>query len=141
MAQFRAYRFQVTTQEDPGWHGYLDELCPTPEENQCIQNRKVLDHLEAHGDDLTTARDVRHWIYFNEAPDRSAFKSVAEELGYAVESESSTEDQHRQFGLVIRRREFVIPELIDGTVLELFRLAHRYNGDYDGWETEVVKPE
>ena len=36
------------------------------------------------------------------------------------------------------RFQSVNPTEIDTAVVELFRLAKKHGGDYDGWETQVV---
>jgi hypothetical protein len=44
------------------------------------------------------------------------------------------------YGVQIRRSDRVDQESIDAAVLEIIRFAKAADGEYDGWETEVVRP-
>jgi regulator of RNase E activity RraB len=44
------------------------------------------------------------------------------------------------FGVQIRKLGRVDQESIDSDVLEIVRFAEAVDGEYDGWETEVVRP-
>jgi len=50
------------------------------------------------------------------------------------------EQEPRVYGLQIRRRDRVDQESIDNAVLEILRFAKAVDGEYDGWETELVRP-
>jgi len=137
LAGFEGYRFDTGEQEDSLWEQYLNVLYPSPEDLERIKNRDVLDVLVDKGDVLTAAREVQHWIYFRSEQTRASFRETAVKAGFRVKSESQVEG-HLPFGISVARTQPVEQGLIDATVIELLRLAQRFEGEYDGWETPVV---
>jgi regulator of RNase E activity RraB len=124
-------------QEDPLWEQYLDVLYPSPEDLERIKNRDLLEVLAEKGDVLTAARDVQHWLYFRSEHARALFREVAANTGFRIVSESHAKGD-MPFGISVARTQPVKQELIDATVIELLRLAQRFEGEYDGWETPIV---
>lgn len=140
MKQFKKYRFELGSQHEPEWNQYLNVLYPSDESMELIKNRDVLEVLERHGDSLKPVRDVHHWIYFKSAQDREWYSREIRQLGYTIENESEDVKEIRPYGLHITRDQSVTPDKIDEAVLELFRLAQKVDGEYDGWETRIVPP-
>jgi regulator of RNase E activity RraB len=138
LAAFKEYKFDLGSQEDPLWGHYLGVLYPSPEDLERIKNGKVLDVLREKGDVLSTPRDVQHWIYFRSHESRSLFRRAAIDSGFEVMFESDSSKTTLPFGISVMRKQSVDREQIDASVIELFRLAQQYEGDYDGWETPVV---
>jgi len=139
MAGFPEYRFQLAEKHDPEWEYYLHVLYPSPEEFERIKNRDLLAVLAKQGDVLTAAREVQHWIYFPSEEARALFRHEASNVGFKVGYECESDVQGEgHFGLTVLRTQSVEQNLIDETVIELLRLAKRFHGEYDGWETPVV---
>ncbi len=62
-------------------------------------------------------------------------------MGYELLPTSGMDElEPRVYGLQIRRRDRVDQESIDNAVLEILRFAKAVDGEYDGWETELVRP-
>ena len=138
MSQFRDYEFDCGSKADPEWRQYFDVLYPSEEERQRIENRKVLDVLREKNDSLKAPRDVWHWIYFATENDRQEFREAVSQIEYRVQSEPPRDRSDCPFGICIVRFQSVDPTELDSAVIELFRLAKKHRGDYDGWETQVV---
>jgi uncharacterized protein (TIGR01619 family) len=138
MAHCRDYKFDCGCQAEPDWKQYLTLLYPSDEQRQRIENRSVLDALEREGDTLNAPRDVHHWIYFPTELDRDAFWTAIQPLEYRIQSQPDKPGDELPFGLCIVRFQSVKQSDIDEAVLELFRHAKEFRGDYDGWETEVI---
>jgi len=138
MSQWRDYEFDCGSKEDPEWRQYLDVLYPSDEDRQRIENRKVLEVLQHKNDTLKTPRDVWHWIYFRTETDREDFWNSVSPLEYRVQSQPQSGRSDFPFGLCIIRFQSINPAEIDNAVIELFRLAKKHGGDYDGWETQVI---
>jgi Family of unknown function (DUF695)/Regulator of ribonuclease activity B len=134
---FEGYRYDTGCQEDPERGQYLNVLYPSPEDLQRIANMDLLDVLVKKGDVLTVAREVQHWMYFRSESSRSLFRDAAVATGFKVVSEPSSKG-NLPFGIVVARTQSIEQNTIDRTVLDLFNLARRFDGDYDGWETPVV---
>lgn len=138
MNRFGGYEFDYGSKSDPKWTQYVEVLYPSEEDRQRMENRKVLDALERKGDTLQRPRDVWHWIYFRTDIDRDQFRRAVIPLQYRVQSESDRDDSEFLKGICIVRFQSVKPGEINDTVIELFHLAKEHNGDYDGWETQVI---
>lgn len=138
LGHFPGYQFDCGTQKDPGWKQYLNVLHPSDEDRQRIENRSVLEILEQKGDALKAPRDVFHWVYFPTKKDRDAFWDVIRPLEYRMQSQPDNPEGALPFGLCIVRFQSVKQDDVDEAVIQLFRHAKEFHGDYDGWETEVI---
>jgi uncharacterized protein (TIGR01619 family) len=137
MAGFEGYRFDVGEREDSLWEQYLNVLYPSPEDLERIKNGDLLDVLVQNGDVLKAAREVQHWMYFRSESSRALFRDAAARAGFRIVSESNLEGD-LPCGISVARTQTIERALIDKTVVELLRLAQRFGGEYDGWETQVV---
>jgi regulator of RNase E activity RraB len=136
MSHFAGYVIDTGKQRDPKWRQYLDVLYPSGKDCERIKNRELLEVLKGHGDNLASARDVHHWIYFRSAADLAKFSAAALSLGYQT-SKLITKDPSR-CGVMLNRSQSCEENAIQDAAIELYRLARAYGGDYDGWETEVT---
>jgi len=133
---FDGYVANSGSRHDPEWEQYFDVLYPSDDDIQRIANGDVLDTLTNQGDVLTVERNVDHWLYFPSELCREQFRNVATTAGYGVRSESRSEGE-LPFCIVVFRVQSVEQSSIDHTVLELLHLSQRFEGEYDGWETQV----
>jgi len=135
-------KYVVDGKEDEDWSYYGDFLLPDAERAAWIENRRVVDQLEVEGDSLKVPRRVDHWAYFATRYGRDAFVGEVRSKGFDVEQKSDTnalgDASALQFGVQIYRVDSVALEDIHGVVMELSKLASTFEGDYDGWETQVV---
>jgi uncharacterized protein (TIGR01619 family) len=139
--KYPEYSFDCWSDKDPDWHFYTSTLYPSEEEMQVLQNGKVLDNLRQHGDTLERWRPVDHTLYFSDAQKRYEFISAVQPFGYSADCASDEQRQPRSHRVVVSRVDQVKPEKIHEAVLQLFRLAKHYDGEYDGWGTTVVNGE
>jgi uncharacterized protein (TIGR01619 family) len=128
-SQYPNHRFEYNVKEEKDWRAYFEVLYPSPFEMQVIGNGKVIENLEKHDDKLEKERQVDHWIYFKSESDRENFLS-------AIEGNSFGESP---FSLQISRIDKVDYESINEYVMYLWEKTQEFNGDYDGWETFIVK--
>ncbi len=98
----------------------------------------MLDNLEEGGDNLTLEREVFHWIYFKTEKDRENFIKEIEKLNFSIVTKSKIKDDF-PFQLQIKRVDKVDEESVNEYVIQLWKLAPKYNGNYDGWETSIEK--
>jgi len=138
MDGFISYKFDLGTQYEPDWNQYRNVLYPSEESMQRIKNMDVLEVLEEHGDTLESVRDVHHWIYFKNSRDRKLFAEDVLQLGYTVEGQLEDLKEEFPYSILITRDQSVTPDAINDAVLELFRMAKELDGEYDGWEAQVI---
>ena len=140
MSSFPAYKFECGTKADKSWDGYLNFLYPSPKQMQINRNTKVIYTLEKSGDKLIAARNVDHWIYFKTESDRELFLSKIKNDGFKIEDKSfDNRSQQFPYKLRISRTDKVDEESVNNYCLKLWEVAAECDGDYDGWETVVVK--
>jgi uncharacterized protein (TIGR01619 family) len=137
--KFPAYKFKTVAKLDEKWSHYLDFLYPSEEELQCIKNAETLEVLQKNGDDPAHSRPVTHWTYFSSESDRQAFVDKAGALGFKLQSMNKSNELKLQYCAVLERPDTMHHPTVNGVTIQLFRLAREYNGDYDGFETRVVR--
>jgi uncharacterized protein (TIGR01619 family) len=137
MKGFEGYKFDLGEQDDSSWNRYLNVLYPSLEDLERIANMDLLDRLVKQGDVLTVPREVQHWLSFRSEQSRTLFREAAAGAGYGIVGDHESEGEF-SFGISITRTQSIEQKLIDQTVIELLRLGCTFNGDYQGWETQVI---
>lgn len=121
---------------DPERSHYWDELYPTADDWQVMQDMKVEDALKQKGDPLVEARPIQHWVYFKSSTDREMFLKSVKEHFENIEKLEDT-DVDGECGLILTHIGLPDFHSMNATTLLLSRTARQYEADYDGWETEV----
>ncbi len=131
------YELKYIREPDRERTSYWQDLFPTADDRQLMQDMRVLEHLQKEGDSLDQEREIDHWAYFPEAEQRDAFVAWALGEGYTLEGKP---DQDQNYGALLRH--IAAPELATITqhTIKLNRKASELGGDYDGWETSVEAP-
>jgi len=138
LKKYEKFKAKITFEVDVNWNTYYKLLYPTDEEFQKIGNRSVLDNLEEGGDKLTLEREVFHWIYFKTEKDQENFIEEVGKLNFSVVAKNKIKDEY-PYQLQIKRLDKVDEESVNEYVIQLWKLAPKYNGNYDGWETSIEK--
>ena len=138
-SQFRNYKYYINIKNDENWDAYLKFLYPNEETQEFMKNQKVIDKLVAGGDKLIKSRQVDHWIYFSNINHRDAFETMIVKEGFKIESKEKLDKLDVPYKLHISRIDKVDAESINKETLDLKHKAKLMNGDYDGWETFIVK--
>lgn len=137
--QYPNYQFDYNVKEEKDWRGYFEVIYPSPFEMQVIQNGRVIENLEKHNDKLEKERQVDHWIYFKSETDRENFLNAIAGMNFNIEDKNTTSTTESPFTLQISRIDKVDYESVNEYVMCLWEKAQEFNGDYDGWETFIVK--
>ncbi len=139
VADFPDYNFEHKFTEERDWKAYFEVLYPSPFEMQVIQNGRVIENLEKHGDKLERERLVEHWIYFKSEIDRENFLRAIKVKGFEIVDKDITSFGDSPFSLQLSRVDKADYESVNEYVMYLWEKAQEFNGDYDGWETFIVK--
>ena len=137
--QFKSYVPYTNIKADKEWQFYLGFLYPNDEARETMANQKVIIKLQEAGDNLDKSRQVDHWIYFPTEKDRNCFVPYLIQHNFKVEPEEKTADTNQRIKLHISRTDKVDLPSINKLTLELRKEAKKCNGDYDDWETIVIK--
>ena len=138
------YSYQVECSEDKQWNFFLKGLYPNIYEKQTIYNREILSACEKYGDQVEVPRPIEHWLYFDTEQDMLNAIEKAAALGFTVYSskkvvpEEGKEQQEDLCYCLILSKENT-PVQIDGDTWDLIDIALDTHGNYDGWETILVK--
>jgi hypothetical protein len=140
MSHFGEYSYEYGSRVDMEWEVYQKLLFPTIKEWQIIANHHSCDNLKEQGDDLQTARAIEHKAYFRDEKEREDFISLIQESGF--KSQKKTQVPFREeivYGVEFYRIDRPFYYDIDEITVELIDFCERYNGQYDGWESSLVK--
>ena len=136
--KYSVSQYYINIKEDREWKAYREFLYPNEVILEDMANRDVLISLLKAGDDLSKARQVDHWLYFPSDKSRKAFITFAKKQGFKIEETGKAEGK-LSFKLRISRTDKVDPSSINALTLELKKEAKKQGGEYDGWETFVMK--
>jgi hypothetical protein len=131
------YDVGYLVQNDPEKKGYWEDLFPTRHDWRVMQDSKVIEQLESHGDTLEKERRVDHWAYFSDPGQRQGFESWAKGEGFSVQGVSEPDGDTPQYGIQFFHRCTPTLDQISHYTCLLVDKAEEYGGDYDGWETRV----
>jgi len=104
-----------------------------------IKNKRTIELMEQHGDNLKQSRQVRHWAYFKNKEDRQAFIEEVQEIGYLLGYESEHKGHTLPLGVCFHKSHHVSQDSMDSVFAQLSEVAESCGGEYDGWETEVIR--
>jgi hypothetical protein len=133
MARHSHYTFEVGGRLDSNWSVYFDFLYPSRDDIQRIFNRRVVDSLETHNDNLSEPRPIEHFAYLPNAAAAEKLQDYLRERGFSF-------DEPRIDGgtIAVTFKRVDRPEDIDNIVIPIAHHLQELGGEYDGWGCEVV---
>ncbi|KAB2921867.1 MAG: DUF695 domain-containing protein [Dechloromonas sp.] len=139
LAKQHGYEILFAHEHDPERSVYWNQLFPTEEDWQVIQDLRVQNALCKEGDALATPRPIEHWAYFKTVGERERFVAL---LGNRFEGCDLYESPDSERGIYTAK--LVHTGLPDYRSMNPFttllnRSARECGGDYDGWETQVCR--
>jgi hypothetical protein len=139
MKKFADYKFEMGSRADFEWEVYQKLLYPTSKEWQIIQNHNSCDALSKAGDTLQISRAIEHKMYFEREDDRDSFLKAIAEDGFDVQKEMHPTADIPLYGVQFYRVDVPFYYNIDELTLAIIEKGELHNGQYDGWETSLVK--
>lgn len=136
---FPGYEPVITIRPDASWEAYLTFLYPNEETREYMANIKVIMKLQEAGDKLEKERQVDHWLYFPNENARKCFVDQCIKNKFKIESKQKLPSGEMPFHLQISRTDKVDISSISAITIELRKQAAKCGGEYDGWETFVIK--
>lgn len=141
--KFPDYVYLFATVDDKEWQMYFNVLFPNKYEYQSIENMKIINVLRKNNDTMV-ARDIEHFLYFKTEENRKAFLNKVMLLGFKNQelendenNESIDSDSEYPYQLMIVRKDDF--QNIDDIVWYLMELAEEFDGEYDGWECNIIR--
>lgn len=136
---FPDYQFNFGLKNDPNWDIYSESIYPNIYAMQSIQNNRVIMNLEKHGDVLTVKRPVEHWCYFQTNEGKDLFLTAIQKRGYEIIDQSLNEESINPYCVQLVRIDSVELNSINEVTWELVELCTENGGEYDGWETPIIR--
>ena len=141
LAASHGYEVAVLHTVDLERSHYWNQLFPTDDDWQVIQDMRVEDSLRDNGDPLTDPRQVEHWAYFHTDADRQRFIEAVKDQFDAIELYETPDCERGAFTAKLAHTSLPDHRSINKFTMLLNRSAKQAGGDYDGWETSVCRPE
>jgi Family of unknown function (DUF695)/Regulator of ribonuclease activity B len=137
--QFPEYEYFINIKSDKGWNTYLDFLYPSDTVRDFMENQEILMALERAGDKLVRSRPIEHFAYFKTEADRTCFSSYVLKKGFRITKKNNSGGAGAPLLLQFSRIDKPQVNIISRITLELRRQATKCNGEYDAWETAVIR--
>ena len=133
------YKLQMALSSDPQHQRYWQELYPTDDDWRVIHDLRVIDALKKEGDDGTAPRQVDHWVYFESEAATSPFLKWALDERFTHDKANSHNVDDGKYCLRLCHEGPATINSISARTIALRRKALEHGGDYDGWETFVIR--
>jgi hypothetical protein len=137
VGEHHGYELPFVLKLDTNRDGYWRDLFPSDDDWQVIQDLRVLESVEKHGDDGTASRRIDHWAYFPARDAAEQFSQWAQGRGYSMDTTDTTDDG--EFRVRFAHEGTLRLRDITSHTVVLRRKASELGGEYDGWETPVCK--
>lgn len=121
--------------KDTKWEFYAKELYPSELEFCNIESTKIIFLLEEEGDNLAVPREVEHYASFDTSTQKERFVNHALDAGFIFKDDISSEEF--EHGVALTKEHSLVGKVVDGVVAELFELAKKEHGYYEGWSTTL----
>lgn len=105
--------------------------------NDLAKNEEVRAVLRKQGDDGKIARSVQHYAYFPSWRAEKSYRDFLTAREYKIDRESNESPHANPWAIIFSKVQF--PNAIDDETAQLDANAARLGGDYDGWETSIVR--
>lgn len=139
------YEIDCTVEADPDKDIYWQDLWPTPDDRQVMEDLKVLGTLQKHGDLHALERPVNHWSYFHDRGSADAYAQWLADNGYAdvtvedLREEPESSPVERPMCVRCIHHGSMHLDDITGHTVALLRKTRDLGGEYDGWETSIMR--
>ena len=135
--QYSTYAYESNVVKDTKWEFYTHALYPSELEFHHIQSAKIIFLLQEEGDSLETPREVEHYVVFDTATQKERFIAHAMACGYVYKDDLSTEDFAH--GVALTKIHNVEKATLQSVVNELYTMAKKEHGHYEGWSTLLAQ--
>ena len=140
MGEFPNYKYEFGSRMDMEWEVYQKLLFPTIKEWQIIANHHSCDNLKNQGDNLHAKRAIEHKAYFKNEQNRQKFISLVEKQEFKKLQEMEVPfNNETLYGVQFYRGDTPFYYNIDELTMQIIDLCDECDGEYDGWESSLVK--
>jgi regulator of RNase E activity RraB len=136
------YKYESNAVKDKKWNLYEVTLTPSEKELHHIQSRQIIEEMLEEGDDIKTAREVEHYIFFQTASLREKFEEIIEENTLINKGDFEREEgEEFLYGIAVARTQSLDEKSINSVTDKIMDLCKEYHGLYEGWSTSLAGDE
>ena len=107
---------------------------------QIIVNHHTCHKLQEKGDNLKLERAIEHKAYFHTKNDREKFITLVKKDKFNAQEELDVPFNKKiMYGIQFYRKDIPFYYDIDLITMQLLDYSETCNGQYDGWESPLVK--
>jgi hypothetical protein len=125
---------RLTLTADPAWSRVREELAPDAWQLNVLEDNRILQMLQSHGDRLERPRAIEHMGYFADPENAAVAAEVLRAEGFAVAVER---DDEGDFALQAVRPDAATPPDVHQVTWLVRSAVEEHSGVYDGWGCEV----
>ena len=137
MKEYEGYAYETGSSRDENWEHYTNALYPHPLMLQQIESRYIIGELEDEGDDITVAREVEHYLFFQTPAHAKRVAQKLESEGFAVKEFVEGEDRFAH-GVVLVKKHDVTEVTLMSITTQLIDAVDEEHGIYEGWSTVLA---
>lgn len=102
-------------------------------------NERVADVLIESGDALVEARPIQHWAYFSTEESRAQFIALIEQRFSGIDAQMNPMSEGKDHAVTFWHNGVPDPDSMTEITGRLSLAAESCGGEYDGWETQVIR--
>jgi hypothetical protein len=102
-------------------------------------NERVAAALMEDGDTLANARPIQHWAYFSTDESRAEFIALLEQQFSGIDPHTNPMSVGKEYAVTFWHTGTPDSDSMTKVTSILSRAAESCGGEYDGWETQVVR--
>jgi len=130
--------FEAAFTRDAKWDNYFHELLPDARASIQMQNREIVEALLCEDDDLSIARQVEHYCFFQTASQEARCTERMLDAGFVYKDKVEDKTSEYPYGVALTQKHDVLLETAESmsdTILDLIKPDH---GVYTGWSTTLA---
>lgn len=131
---------ELMVEDDVEWAFYEEVLFPDEAQQRFIADESVVDELQEHGDNGEIPRPIEHLAILPDAEARDQFVEWCSENGFTVtDNAADLDDETDGIGVEFNHVGPAVTEEIWEKTMLASEAAERFGGEYDGWQSAVIK--
>ena len=91
------------------------------------------------GDALVEARPIQHWAYFSTEESRAQFIALIEQRFSGIDAQMNPMSEGKDHAVTFWHNGVPDPDSMTEITGRLSLAAESCGGEYDGWETQVIR--
>gem|GEM_PF-945985 len=136
---YKEYKYVLTIKSDPQWLTYLTFLYPSEQNQNWMENEKIMAGMLEKGDSLTRKRNIVFQTLFKTDTARSAFMDFVLAHGYKTEKMATVEKISSPYVYSFYKYDAVKMDSLSVWTDEIKQQVKSHDGLYSGWTAPLFQ--